>query len=65
MAPEKKMEFSAFLGILPVFSLHFLVFVEYVKDPIVINKHEIYEVYGLAYVPVGHERDYEKHSRWQ
>jgi hypothetical protein len=59
------MQFSLFLGVLPVFSCSFLVFVEYVKEPIIMEKHEIYEVVGLAYIPLGNEREYERNDKWQ
>ena len=53
-----------FLGILPVFNVRFLVFVEYVKQPILLEKHELYELAALAYVPLGSEKEYEKHEQW-
>jgi hypothetical protein len=45
-----------FLGILPVYNYRFLVFVEYVKTPILMEKKEIFEVAALAYVPLGNEK---------
>jgi len=42
-----------FLGVLPVLDLRFLVFVEYVKQPILLEKHELYELAAIAYVPLG------------
>jgi hypothetical protein len=52
-APEKKLNFTMFLGVLPVLDLRFLVFVEYVKQPILLEKHELYELAAIAYVPLG------------
>lgn len=59
------MDFSVFLGVLPVFNCSFLVFAEYVKEPIVMEKHDIFEVVGLAYIPLGNEREYERQDKWQ
>lgn len=43
-----------FLGVLPIFSFRFLVFVEYVKQPsIIMDRHEVFELAALAYVPLG------------
>jgi len=47
------MSFTIFLGILPVFNFRFLVFVEHVKQPVLMERHELYEVAALAYVPIG------------
>lgn len=56
VAPERKVNFTMFLGILQVLNLQFLVFIEFVKEPLLLQSHEIYEVADLAYVAVGNEK---------